>query len=157
MPTTEPILFQWPKPTEALELPGVIRTLNLYKPSHDIIVVADGMGSEITPGAPSILYLPMQNYKAIIMGWTVIGDAAAGSIVWDVWKAPYPTIPTVADTITAAAKPTLAAAQINQATDVNTWTDVLIAENDILAFQVDSVADNTRSTLILSIAKGDYR
>jgi hypothetical protein len=155
MPTTLAPLYSWPKPTEALELPGLIRTLNLWKPAGEIVVTVDGGGAAITAG--KLVYLPVPKFKFIIMGWTMIGDNAGGSTVIDVWKTAYPTIPTVANTITAAAKPTLTAAQVNRATEVPTWTDQTVEEDDILGFNVDSNTLNTRVTLSIAIARGDNR
>jgi hypothetical protein len=155
MGTRLPPLYQWPKPTEALELPGLIRTLNLWKPAGEIVLNAEGGGSAITAGG--IVYLPVPKFKCIITGWTMIGDNAGGSTVVDIWKTAYPTVPTIANSITAAAKPTLAAQQVNRATDVPTWTDETIEEDDILAFYIVSNSLNTRVTLSVSIARGDYR
>ena len=155
MPTAVTPLFAWPKPTEALELPDLIRMLNLWKPAGIITLNLDGGGSAIAAGGT--LYLPVPKFKFIITGWTMIGDNAGGSTVVDIWKAAYPTVPTVANTITAAAKPTLTAAQVNRATDVPTWTDQTVEEDDILAFHVDSNSLNTRVTLSVSIARGDWR
>jgi hypothetical protein len=154
MPTAITPLYNWPKPTEALELPGVIRTLNLWKPAGNLQITVDGMGAAITAGG--ILYVPCQMYKFIVMGWMIVGDQA-GSIQFDIWKAAYPTVPTVADTITAAAKPNLTAQQVNRATTVPTWTDVTVEEDDVLAIKVDSAATVTKVTLALAIARGDNR
>lgn len=153
--TAEPIQFAWPKPSEDLDDKTLIRLLNIWKPAGEIVLVADGGGTAIAAGG--LVYLPCPNFKAIIMGWAMIGDQAAGSMVVDIWKTAYPTVPTVANTITAAAKPSLVAQQVNKATSVPTWTAVQIAENDILAFHIDTAAVNTRVTLSLSIARGDTR
>lgn len=150
----DPIVYQWPKPSEHLDSQTLRRLLNLYKPAGEIVLVVDGGGSAFAAG--ETIYLPLPNFKCIIMGWTMIGDNAAGSTVIDIWKTNYPTIPTVANTITAAAKPTLTAQQINRATTVTTWTSQII-ENDILGFKVDSNSLNTRLTLSVSIARGDNR
>lgn len=152
--TTEAIVYQWPKPSEHLDLQSLIRLHNLYKPAGEIVFVVDGGGSAIASGGT--IYLPLPNFKCIIMGWMMIGDNAAGSTVVDIWKTNYPTVPTVANTITAAAKPTLSAQQVNRATSVSTWTQQIV-ENDILAFHVDSNSLNTLITLSVSIARGDNR
>lgn len=155
MATTEPILYQWPKPSEALDGVSLIRTLNLWKPAGLIVFTVDGAGSPISAGGT--IYLPCPKFKCIIMGWTMVGDDATGSAVIDIWKAAYPTVPTVADTITAAAKPTLTSQQINRAQSVPTWTAVNLSEEDTLAFHIDSVSRHTVLTLSVSIAKGDLR
>lgn len=153
--STEPILYQWPKPSEANTLETMIRVLNLWKPAGVIVLNVDsGSSTPIVPGGT--IYLPAPKFKCIIMGWTMIGDQSSGSAVIDIWKAAYPTIPTVANTITAAAKPTLTAQQINRATSVPTWTTAL-SEEDTLAFHVDSASGHTKLTLSVSVGRGDIR
>ena len=149
-------VFAWPKPSEDLDGRTLIRLLNLYKPAGLIACYVDGGGSAITAG--QVRYLPCMNFKAKIMGWTVIGDAAGGTCTFDVWKVAGPAIPTVADTIVAAAPPELtAAALVNSATTVPTWTGVQIAENDVLAIQLSANSLHTSLALVLSVARGDDR
>jgi hypothetical protein len=64
----------------------------------------------------------------------------SGNIVIDLWKdtwANYP--PTVADTITAAAKPTLAAATHSEDTALVGWT-TSVSAGEVIRVNVDSVA-----------------
>jgi hypothetical protein len=72
----------------------------------------------------------------------------SGSIVVDVWKAAAPTIPTVANTITAAAKPTLSSQQTAASSTLTGWT-TSISANDIIGFNVDSAT--TVSWVILQL------
>jgi hypothetical protein len=78
-----------------------------------------------------------------ITKWTILSvDAASptsGSITLDFWKDSYTNfIPTVADTITAAAKPSVSATTKNQSSTLTGWTTA-IAANDIVCVNVDSV------------------
>jgi len=83
---------------------------------------------------------------------TLLADVS-GSIVIDIWKDTYANFPpTVADTITASAKPTLASAQKAQDSTLTGWTTT-IAAGDILAFNVDSITTVTRVTLSLKVRK----
>lgn len=77
----------------------------------------------------------------------------AGSIVVDIWKDTYANHPpTVADSITAAAKPTLSAASKYVDSTLTGWT-TSISENDILAFKVDSAATVTLVTVVLRLER----
>ena len=75
----------------------------------------------------------------------------SGSIVIDIWKdtlANYP--PTVADTITASAKPTLASATKSEDTTLTGWTTALTA-GDVLGFKVDSASGVTQVLVTLTV------
>jgi hypothetical protein len=77
----------------------------------------------------------------------------SGSIVIDVWKdtlANYP--PTVADSITGSAKPTLVSAQSATSSTLTGWTTTISA-NDVLRYNVDSATTITRVTLSISITR----
>jgi hypothetical protein len=153
----DPILNHWPKTSEHLPPQTLIRLLNRYMPAGDIVVTVDGGGSAIS-ATDKLVYLPCPKYKFIITGWMIIGDAA-GAAVFDIWKSAYPTIPTVANTITAAAKPTIIVGDAGAArsTDVSTWTDVEVDEDDILAFNLDSCTIFEKLSLAISIARGDLK
>ena len=76
-------------------------------------------------------------------------EPTSGSVVFDIWKdvfANYP--PTVADTITAAAKPTLTTATAAQSATLTGWTTTF-AVGDIFAFKIDSVTSLKCATLTL--------
>ena len=111
----------------------------------------DGAGSVITVGVKGFLEVP---FACTITAVTLLSaDAASltGSIVVDIWKdtlANFP--PTVADTITASAKPTISAAKTSKNTTLTGWNKTLAA-GDILAFKVDSAATLTRVALSLTV------
>jgi hypothetical protein len=90
-------------------------------------------------------------YDGSITNWSITGNAA-GSIIFDVWKASG-VIPTVANTmIGLGTKPSLSSQQINL--DVPTgWTTVNFLAGDILGFYVDSASTLKRATLTLRTNK----
>ena len=111
--------------------------------------IIDGGGETITTGIKGDLEIP---FACTITGVTLQGDAS-GSIVVDIWKDTYANFPpTVADTITASAKPTLSSADKSQDTTLTGWT-TSIAAGDILRFNVDSIATLTRCTISLTIIR----
>jgi hypothetical protein len=117
--------------------------------TRSIEVVIDGGGVAITTGTKLFIEVP---FACTIERVTMLADVS-GSIVVDIWKdtyAQYP--PTVADTITASAKPTISAAQKSQDATLTGWTTA-IAAGDILGFNVDSVTSITRLTLSLKVKR----
>jgi hypothetical protein len=115
----------------------------------EIVFVADASPDPIAPGG--IIYFPFPKFDAIIDGWTMVADAA-GNFEVDIYKAQYPTIPSGANSIVAAAPPALVAAQIDRAVSVPTWNTRIKAE-DTLGFEVTVASGVTRVTLSLSIEK----
>jgi hypothetical protein len=110
-------------------------------------VVIDGGGTAILAG--EIAYLPCP-YTGTITSWTIVADQT-GSIVVDVWKDTYLNFPpTVADTIAASAKPTLASQQKNTNVVLANWLPAVTA-GDVFAFKVDSASTVTRVTLTLTM------
>ena len=103
------------------------------------------IGSAIAGGA----YVP---FKCDITKVVLLADQA-GDVVVDLWKdsfANYP--PTVADTITAAAKPTLSSAIKGEDATLTGWTKAL-AKGDFILPNIDSVADITQLKLILTVQR----
>jgi len=79
---------------------------------------------------------------------TLLADVS-GSAVIAVWKDTYANYPpTIGDSITASAPPTLSAATRSQDSTLTGWT-ASIAANDVLLFNLDSVA--TCKKLVLSL------
>ncbi|MBA7525905.1 hypothetical protein ES705_18064 [subsurface metagenome] len=111
--------------------------------------VIDGGGAEITTGEKGHIDVP---FKCTIAGQRLFADQS-GSIVIDIWKDTYANFPpTVADTITAAAKPTIAAGIKDSDDTLTGWTKSL-AKGEILAFNVDSVTTIQRCTVVLRLIK----
>ncbi len=109
-------------------------------------IVVDGGGASLQTGLLGLnIEVP---YNCTIVGNRVYGNAA-GSIVFDIWKDTYANYPpTVADTICAAAKPTLSAVAKSQDLTLTGWTTTL-SQGDILRVNIDSVSGLTSATLTL--------
>lgn len=110
-------------------------------------ITIDGGGSAITTGVKGYIEVP---YACTIVRATMLADVS-GSAVLDVWKdtfANYP--PTVADTITASAKPTITSSNKSQDSTLTGWT-TSVSAGDILGFNVDSASTITRLHLILKV------
>lgn len=91
-------------------------------------------------------------FDATITGWEIVADAS-GSIVVDVWKDTYANFPpTVADTITASAKPTLSSVQKNTSTTLTGW-NTTVTKGDYFEINVDSVTTVAKFVLNLIISK----
>jgi hypothetical protein len=107
-------------------------------------ITIDGGGSVITTGVKGDITIP---FSCSIDSWYLTADQA-GSIVIDIWKdtlANFP--PTVADTIAGTEKPTLSGVSFNSDVSLTTFTRSL-APNDVIRFNVDSVATVTRANLV---------
>jgi len=115
-------------------------------------LVIDGSGEEITTGVKGFVTVPV---TGSIIAWRLLStDAAAtaGDIVIDVWKdtfANYP--PTNGESITNGNEPELSGANSAEDTNLADWTTQAVTEGDVLGFNVDSVADVTRVSLVLEI------
>lgn len=114
-------------------------------------ITVDGGGATLTTGTKGFVQVPRAGTIVAATLLSTDASATSGSIVFDVWKdtfANYP--PTVADTITASAKPTLSSQQSSQDTTLTGWTRSFSA-NDVFGFHVDSVTTLTRVTLQLTV------
>jgi predicted GH43/DUF377 family glycosyl hydrolase len=108
-------------------------------------LILDGGGSAITAGVKLDIYIPTQ---ITINEVTLLADQS-GSIVLDLWVDTYANYPpTVADTITASAKPTLSTATKSQDSTLTGWTTA-IAAGKTLRVNVDSATTVTRVVLAL--------
>ena len=111
--------------------------------------VIDGGGSAITTGIKGDLEIP---FNCTITGWTLLADQT-GSIVIDVWKDGYVNYPpTVADTITASAKPTVSSSTKGPSSTLTGWAPAIVA-GQTLRFNVDSAATITRVTISLKVTR----
>lgn len=121
-------------------------TAHSHYVTQTLTVVVDGAGAPITTGAKQV-YLTVPA-KFQITQWRLIADQV-GSVVVDLWVDDFPSFPpTVADTITAAAKPTLTAQQAAQSSTLTGWTTSLAA-GDVMEVNIDSAATITKLTLTL--------
>lgn len=91
-------------------------------------------------------------HAGTITGYTILGDGSTtGSIVFDLWEDSYANFPpTVADTITASAKPTVTSALKAQSTTLTGWT-LPFAKGAIIRANVDSVTSWPFATLVLDV------
>lgn len=125
----------------------------VFKSTADVLkrvirVVLDGGGSAITTGAKKV-YVSVP-YNCTITSWRLLADQS-GSIVLDIWKDTYANFaPTVADTITASAKPTLSSVQKNESSALTGWTTTLAA-GDVIEINVDSATTVTKVSLDLFV------
>lgn len=87
---------------------------------------------------------------------TLLGNES-GSIVIDLWKCTYAqfdntTRPVVADSITAAAKPTISSAHKSQDSTLTGWTRALAVAN-VIRVKVDSVTNLKRVLMNIKVAR----
>lgn len=126
---------------------GVVRV----KTAADIPVRNGAL--EIVVSAPPLgvicdIELP---FAGVWTGWRVFNDSG-GSIVYDLWRDAYANFPpTVADTITAAEKPTTSGAA-KAAGSCTGWTTAFAA-GDVVRINVDSTSGLTRSVLSLNYTR----
>ena len=112
------------------------------------VTIGDGL-TEIQSG--EVTWLPVP-YDGTIQSATLLADRV-GNIVIDIWKDTYANYPpTVADTITASAKPTLSSAIKSQDTTLTGWTKTITA-GDVLKFKVDSASTVRKVVLTLKLTK----
>ena len=117
--------------------------------TFDVAFIIDGGGSAITTGIKGDLAL---DFAATINQVTLLADQS-GSIVVDIWKDTYANYPpTVADTITASAKPTISAATKSKDSTLTGWT-TSVASGDTLRFNVVSITTCTRVVVILKMTR----
>jgi hypothetical protein len=109
--------------------------------------VIDGGGSAITTGVKGDIEMPC---AGTITRVTLLADAT-GSIVVDIWKDTYANYPpTVTNTITASAKPTISSALKYQDSTLTGWTKTFAA-GDILRLNVDSATTVKRVLVSLLV------
>ena len=117
--------------------------------TFDVPFIIDGGGSAISTGIKGDLAL---DFAATINQVTLLADQS-GSIVVDIWKDTYANYPpTVADTITASAKPTLSSATKSKDSTLTGWT-TSVASGDTLRFNVDSATTVTRVLVLLKMTR----
>ena len=90
-------------------------------------------------------------YTCVIQRATLL-SLNSGALVVDIWKDTYVNYPpTVADTITGSAKPTITATgNKGQVTTLTGWTNIISA-GEVLFFNVDSCSTITNATLVLKV------
>lgn len=114
---------------------------------HTLLVVVDSGGLGLTTGIKGDVQM---HKNFIIESWTLLADTS-GSIVIDIWKDAYANYPpTDADSITAAAPPTITGSDKATSSTLTGWTTQYLA-GDTLRFNIDSVSAIGRVTLALEL------
>ena len=130
-------------------------TTKIYKSgvtNSDITAIQMQVGNGIavvTTGIAGRIYLPC---GVTVYEWCILADAS-GSMVFDIWVDTYPNVPAIADTITAAAKPTLSSVQYNRSSALTGWITCLKAGSWLIV-NVDSCTTIKQATLCLLCRKG---
>jgi hypothetical protein len=127
--------------TTALSTKATVTQLNAIRRVFGITI--DGAGSVPAPGLKGYWRAPA---VGVIKKVTLISDIAGAAVI-DVWRdsfANYP--PTVADTITAAAKPTLSSSNKAEDATLTGWSKNFAA-GDVFGFNLDSITTCTKLTL----------
>jgi hypothetical protein len=108
------------------------------------------VGASFTaPVAGSKAYV-VAPFAGTIVGWKIIGDPT-GSVVIDVWKRNI-LPPTVGNTITAAAKPTVSSAAFARNAGALTGWTTAVAKDDVFVFNIDSITSMTAVSITLEIS-----
>ncbi len=109
----------------------------------------DGGGAELVDNSKCDILIP---YNCTITKATVLADVS-GSVVIDLWKDTYGNYPpTDADSITAAAPPTISSALKSEDSTLTGWTTSITAGQTLRA-NVDSCTTITRAILILTVTR----
>lgn len=112
------------------------------------LIVGNGV-SAITAGIQGDIKFP---FACTITSVECLADQT-GSIVFDLWKDTYANFPpTVADTITAAAKPTISSATKATDSTLTGWT-TSVSAGDIIRVNVDSITTCTRVALAIKFTR----
>lgn len=91
-------------------------------------------------------------FTGTITSWTILADET-GSAVVDVWVDTYANYPpTVGDSITAAAKPTLSGSNKATSSTLTGWSTAVVA-GDVLRINLDSVSGLGRLLLVLAYSR----
>ena len=121
---------------------GLLRVIGQY--------VGDGV-STITTGVAAPVSIPVAGAITKVRLLSADPATTSGSIVIDIWKDTYANFPpTVADTITASAKPTITTATKSEDATLTGWT-TSVAAGDVLLFNVESVTSLKRVVIELTV------
>jgi hypothetical protein len=114
---------------------------------QQISMTASNGSSTLATGVISYVYC---QFSGTITSSLLTADAS-GSLVVDVWKINVGSFPpTVTNSITASALPTLSSAQISQDSTLTGWTTTVTA-GDVFAFNINSASGIKTATLTLLI------
>lgn len=142
--------------SEAASQPGVGGSWTTYwmvlaggQQISTINFLIDGRDFLIDTGLKGYVHIP---FACTIVEATLLADIPGNAVV-DIWKDNYGNYPpTVADTITSAAPPTLTGAYKNTDTALVGWTTA-IGAGDVLAINVNSCSVARKLTLALKVTR----
>jgi len=127
----------------------VVNKLYVRGDDSAIEFVLENAGAVISTGVKAYIEIPFDCY----IDEQTLGADQAGDLVIDLWVDEYANYPpTVADSITASAKPTLSSSDKDQDSTLTGWTRQL-KKGQWLGVKVDSAATVTLATLSLKVRK----
>ena len=104
-------------------------------------------GSSVVASTTCYVRVP---YAGTITSWSLVASVSCSCTI-DVWKVAG-ALPTVANTITASAKPSLSSSAVATSATLTGWTTTVTA-GDVFGFNLDSVTGTpTGITLVLNIS-----
>lgn len=138
-----------PSASARLDVNGTVQATGYSGLTSAIVYVIDGGGSAITTGVKGDLVIP---FGCTVSEWSLVADQT-GSITVDIWRDTFGNYPpTVADTITGSALPTISSSNRNSSTVLTGWS-TSIASGSTLRFNVNSASAITRATLTLRVVR----
>lgn len=124
--------------------PPVNGTTIYYTPTA---VFGDSVNAS-SVAASTVTYIRVP-YTGTIAAWHIVANTSCSCTI-DVWKANN-AVPTVANTITASAKPSLSSASTGSSTSLTGWT-TSVGAGDVLAFKLESLTGSPNAiTLVLRV------
>jgi hypothetical protein len=147
----------WLTAGSGLTITGTTLTATAAAQPYNLTVVIDGGGAVLTTGMKGCTAVPV---AGTIVSATVLSNDASvtsGSVVVDLWEDTldnYP--PTDADSITAAAPPTLSSATNSFDSTLTGWSTALVnggtaATTSIVCANVDSATSVTKVTVVVRV------
>jgi hypothetical protein len=124
-------------------------------PNNNIVVGStylgttfDGMGAVVLVNTRTYFRMPAAGG---INAWSIVAEGTSPTCTLDIWKIANGTaLPTVANTITASAKPELTTGNAVKSTTLTGWT-TNFSLDDIFCVNVDACSAATKISLVLYI------
>jgi hypothetical protein len=108
----------------------------------------DGMGAVVLVNTRTYFRMPAAGG---INAWSIVAEGTSPTCTLDIWKIANGTaLPTVANTITASAKPELTTGNAVKSTTLTGWT-TNFSLDDIFCVNVDACSAATKISLVLYI------
>jgi hypothetical protein len=104
--------------------------------------------SSVVAGTVSYVRVP---YGGTIRSWSLVATVAS-TATFDIWKL-NAALPTVTNTITASAKPSLTTATTNFSATLTGWTTAVTA-GDVFGFRLDTLTSGTPTSITLVLNVG---